>query len=171
MPVIRYEAECEECKGTGLLVTRSEYGGAAIECDKCEGLGGIECGLIYNEFRGRKNRQNITRVFKKQFGKTIGRGGDPPLESYGGITHEEWLAGEHFPAGSEPREDMCPAEFYDESHPLCPAWNQCRAEGGSFRDCSYYEDKDLCWTEWDQQFGEKADRVLSAGTKRKTIDK
>lgn len=139
--------ECPECKGTGLYRGMCEKNGAAVVCRSCKGKGYIF--YSYNEFTGRKKRDDVKRVFKKNCGHvcsannvTTKEGKTYYFEDYG-CTYEEWLNG----ATPKPMEELCcPYNYYNqgtENEPLidCAVY----AKKCNISDCEMYEHKNICW--------------------------
>ena len=60
------QIECPECKGTGLYVGACEQDGCAVVCIKCGGKGYTT--FQYNDFRGKKVKEGVKRIFGKTFG-------------------------------------------------------------------------------------------------------
>ena len=141
--------ECSRCNGTGLYIGMAEHNGAAVVCNSCKGLG--ETTFSYNEFTGRKKRENVKRVYKGAYGYgisaedvTTNEGKFLPYSQYG-CTYEEWLN------GAEPKHIeflYCPYMADNKgigNEPL----ERCRYEGrsicGLISDCKFYDDKATCW--------------------------
>ena len=149
--MITIKIECPSCKGTGLYKGAAEKGGAAVVCRTCGGTG--ETTYSYNEFTGRRMRQDVTRVYQSVSNyiitdKNVFRidGKEIRFSKYG-CTYEEWLQGvvpEHI------KDLYCPCMAYREKCNL----DRCRDkhEWGDFiPDCRLYEDKLTCWELFDRK--------------------
>ena len=142
--------ECKKCKGTGLCQGINEEYGAATICSKCGGTCKID--FSYNEFEGRKEIKNITRVFKAipgyiHSGKDVTdlEGNILHFSKYG-CSYEEWESG----INPKPMEELyCPNEYDNKwkyhKRSLC---KQCGERLNSCNDCKFYSNKDKCWKEW-----------------------
>ena len=140
--------ECKSCKGTGLYKGACEKGASAVICHVCKGTG--ENIFMYNEFTGRKTRDDVKRVFSGSFGY-LHSDEDVVIEdekvirfSEGGCTYEDWLRGEK----PKPVKDLyCPHLYKNEGMGNEPL-DRCR-EGlepiGSITNCKFYSDKRVCW--------------------------
>jgi len=144
--------ECEVCEATGLEESRNTIDGAAFICTSCGGTG--KRIFTYKEFKGRKERKGVTRVFKKILKDccTIIHSGKDAKDSEGktlhftryGCSYDEWKSG----AEPLPMEELyCPAEYMgcvDVDNAPC---SHCKS-GASVGGCNYYWDKAKCWEEW-----------------------
>ncbi|MHA2062892.1 MAG: hypothetical protein ACXABY_00745 [Candidatus Thorarchaeota archaeon] len=77
--------ECGPCNATGLYCGFAEPEGTAVICRLCNGGGGVRMqyiaeGVRYKEFRGRRGRRNVKRVFTDD-GLWMIRKGDTPTVS------------------------------------------------------------------------------------------
>lgn len=152
--VIEYDAYCGSCGGTGLYVGFGEHDKAAILCRNCNGTGCFHARHVYTPFVKRKNKRGVRRVFRYNPGIGIGeKQGLCTLESFGGISFEDWAKGKGFPAGSEMRLYVCPAWWYQGvDYKKKPEWKACIG-CGSFSECTSFKNKDKCWERWDVEFG------------------
>lgn len=145
------QIECPECKGTGLYVGACEQDGCAVVCIKCGGKGYTT--FQYNDFRGKKVKEGVKRVFGKTCGIVHGpedykcKDGTILHFSQYGCSYEEWLN------GKEPRpmeELMCPYMYYNRgigNEPL----DKCKENsefGKRINQFKCYKDKDECWKEF-----------------------
>ena len=139
------ECECEACDGTGLYVGFGEGKGVAVECKSCDGTG--KSFVKYKPFEGRKKREGITRVIQCNPGWKV----SADMRETGGLPYEEWAEGKPFPLGSEMREFVCPAWWYQSAdYKKKPEWEQCdRMLGRVFSDCELFGKKDGCWARFD----------------------
>ncbi len=143
--------ECPSCKGTGLYKGVWERDGAAVICWDCKGTGKTE--FTYNEFEGRKEREDVTRVFEGNFGYTHSDKDTTTKEgvtfhfSKYGCSYEEWKKG----IKPTPMEELyCPYVYCNEGRGNEPC-NRCKQglKGfGSISNCKFYSDKAKCWEEW-----------------------
>jgi hypothetical protein len=148
---ITVEEECPYCRGTGLYVGMGERAGAAIVCSECKGTGRKVTDFVWKSFTGRKKRDDICRVCRYNPGIAVD---DDPV--FGGMPYVDWDAGKPFPKGSEMREYVCPAEWYQGvDDRLKPHWDECIG-CGRFSDCLHFGDKAYCWRKWDRDFGPEA---------------
>jgi hypothetical protein len=63
--------ECATCNGTGLYVGVCEQDGAAVICRACHGTGCNVVTLQFKKFKGRRQRDNVVRVFDTSCGYKI----------------------------------------------------------------------------------------------------
>lgn len=63
MKTIEMIIECPSCKGTGVYLGLAESKGVAVVCNKCKGTGAYNYVYSYNEFTGRKIKDNVKRVY------------------------------------------------------------------------------------------------------------
>jgi len=144
--------ECPACKGTGLYVGIAESDGVAVVCNQCKGKGSYRFHYEYNEFTGRKEMDNILRVYECNPGIGIGVDGDRGIDltDFGGMSYEDWLKNGVFPAGSEMRRFVCPAWWYQiTDYSKKPHWIECGF--GRFSNCSYFGKKKECWKRFDEE--------------------
>lgn len=144
--------ECPDCKGTGLFKGNLERGGSAVVCYKCGGTGATE--FQYNDFEGRKRRNDVTRVFPRSLGY-IHYDDDIVSEETGktihysqyGCTYEEWLKGEI----PKPMEELyCPYQFVNKgvrSEP-CSRCTKGTRRVDIINHCTFFYDKSSCWQEY-----------------------
>ena len=81
------EAECIECKGTGLYSGYMEPKGTAVICIRCDGSGCKE--IAFTPFIEKKNRSDI-QIVKRSSGSFIGVPFEPDSNS---ITYDEFQQG------------------------------------------------------------------------------
>ena len=150
---IEWVQQCTACKGTGLYVGIGERDGAAVVCHQCKGTGRREMSVEYEEFTGRKPRQDVKRVFRSGCGIVL-----HPIETPGGVSYQEW---EDNPdsvhdLGNELRDHTCPKWYY-QGGPHSGRevdWEKCRegcGVGGRFSECLYFSDKANCWKKFDEE--------------------
>ena len=151
--IIEFDEQCQSCNGTGLYSGMCEGKGAAVVCSTCNGTGCEHFKHTYEEFKGRKPRSGIKRVYEVNPGIGIGEGNGHTLEQFGGMSYTDWSVGKPFPAGSENREFTCPAWWYQIADYKCkPNWSECWGNTGSrFSKCPYFNKKSRCWERWDRE--------------------
>ena len=156
--ILKYDCECDACKGTGVYVGMGEMSGAAVVCSSCKGSGERHITIKYRDFTGRKDNPAVRRVYRTNPGIGIGEGNGVHLEDFGGISYDDWKADKPFPPMSEDRRFTCPAWFYQSAdYKLRPDWRDddanCSANlGGRFSDCKHFGEKHKCWARWDREF-------------------
>jgi hypothetical protein len=160
--VIKYDCQCESCDGTGLYRGFAEKNGFAVVCHTCKGSGKTHVKIEYDDFEGRQERSGVTRVLQTNPGISVGMGqsssssykGNPKflgLESFGGLSYEDWKAGKKFGKGTEMRQFSCPAWWYQSvDYDKKPNWKECIG-CGSFSSCENFKNKDKCWNKFDKQ--------------------
>jgi len=152
---LEVDVECTSCGGTGLYVGLGERDGAAVVCSRCHGTGCARLVVTYTDFKSRKKRDDVRRVYRANPGIVIGEGNDLTLDMFGGMDYEQWEAGEKFPEGSEDRLHTCPAWWYQSAdYEKQPEWHECRA-CGLFSSCTHFDNKAECWERWDHEYGEE----------------
>jgi hypothetical protein len=153
--IYEVEAACGSCDATGIYVGFAEKDGAGVQCRTCGGKGKRTLRLEWNDFKGRKERDGIRRVYQFNPGMVIGEGRAKDnavftLVGFGGMTYAEWLAGKPFPRGSEMRRYSCPAWWYQSvDYEKKPQWEECGF--GTFSSCPSFGKKDACWRRWDKE--------------------
>ena len=144
-PKIKFqaEAECRACEGHGIQVLTSEKPGTAIQCSRCSGTGREVIVLEYRRFRGRKERDDVDRVYAFTRHMVV-------PDTTGGASYREWLAQPDIleQNGLETRAIHCPAEFLHGSALKILNWPECTP--GIFRFCTRYPGKEACWEKWDR---------------------
>lgn len=112
MSDIIFEADvyCGSCKGTGLYKGFAEKGGAAVVCYSCKGSGKIHIRQQYESFKGRKNRDDVTRVYQTAGGYGITDQDINGIQfSQSGTSYERWKLGDD----PKPIKDLhCPLQHY-----------------------------------------------------------
>lgn len=149
---IEHIEKCQSCRGTGLYIGMAERSGAAVVCYNCKGTGAFKFKHKYEEFDGRKRRDNVERVFEANPGFVIGtRNGELSLSDFGGQPYDNWLRGDPFSAGMEMRKYVCPAWWYQTAdYDKKPDWDSCLG-CGAFRDCLHFPTKEKCWERFDKE--------------------
>jgi hypothetical protein len=148
------EAQCRSCKGTGLYVGLAERDGAAVVCLMCGGTGSRTIVVEWHDFEGRKERDDVERVFEVATGIRIGKGKDGKfsLADFGGMPYEDWAADKPFPEGSEMRQFTCPMGWCQALPGASNTAEWCdRQAGGSmlFSECHRFDRKAGCWENYD----------------------
>lgn len=149
-----YAEECDACSGTGLYVGMAERDGFAVVCSKCRGTGRVKCSALL--FTGRKDRLDVRveRVLEVNPGICVGRVPGGGMDSFGGIGIEAWKAGRGFPRGSEMREHVCPAWWFQcANYRLKPEYPGC-IHAGIFSKCIHFRTRAACWMQWDAEHPE-----------------
>ena len=151
MKVIEFDEQCKSCKGTGLYVGLGERDGAAVVCHTCQGTGCHHFKYEYEDFKERKPRNGVIRVYDVNPGICIGTGNGHRLEDFGGIPLTEWRGGKAFQPGTENRGFTCPAWWYQSAdYKKKPNWKECGF--GSFSACEHFKTKEKCWKRWDEEY-------------------
>ena len=142
---LEFDEKCKHCNGTGLYTGMGEKRMVAVVCHTCEGTGCHHVKFVYEDFEGRQQAENITRVHECNPGIFIN---DDP--KFGGISYQEWLENPVFPEGTENRLYTCPAWWFQNASKDKPEWNECGL-GRLFADCEHFPVKDACWRRWDKE--------------------
>jgi len=146
----RQEAKCSVCKGTGIYVGMGERDGAGIVCHQCKGTGKKEIVVGWEDFEGKQKREDIKRVYECNPGICV-----DASSKFGGMPYDNWFLGKPFGEGSENRNYICPAWWYQlANYKLKPHWDECIC-GGTFLSCQNFSQKEKCWERWDKEFGKK----------------
>ena len=99
MKKIEMLIECPSCEGTGVYVGMAERAGAAVVCTKCKGTGEYLFTYTYNDFTGRKTREDVQRVYLSGYGYVIApevvnyKGAGEIDMSLEGVSYDEFLKG------------------------------------------------------------------------------
>jgi hypothetical protein len=131
----------------------AEDAGCAVICTNCQGTGAVN--FAYEEFKKRKNKNNIKRIFYRSFGyghsakDVTTQEGVKIKFTEGGCTYKEWKNGK-LPL---PVKDLyCPYVWDnlgmgDEPLPEC----RTKTNGhGSINQCTNYSNKKKCWEKYDK---------------------
>jgi len=146
--IIEFDQKCQSCEGTGLYSGMGERNNAAVVCSSCQGTGISHFKHTYEEPEPRSRKKGIITVHKTNPG--IGVNAD--RKQFGGMSYEDWLAGEPFPPKSENRNYTCPAWWYQSAdYKKKPNWKECGC--GSFSNCLSFKIKNKCWERWDKENG------------------
>lgn len=154
---IEFDTQCKSCNGTGLYVGMAERDGFAIVCSTCKGTGKFRLVIEYKDFEKRKKQKDVKRVLQVNCGIIVGtRKDDNSLDSFGGMSYKDWLAGKEFRRGMEMRAFTCPAWYYQSAdYDKKPDWEECTGWGGSFSSCSEFSTKSKCWERFDKEQEQK----------------
>lgn len=143
--------ECKDCEGTGLYKGFAEKGSCARICYTCKGTGSVK--FIYNEFNGRKIRNDIKRVFGNTHGFVhtdkdyVNENGDIIYFSKGGCAYEEWLKG----VKPKPVKELyCPYVWCNDGSGNVPL-SECKTYIKNYEripNCLMYKDKSSCWKKY-----------------------
>jgi len=145
---IEFDRVCVSCNSTGLYIGMAERNGAAIVCSTCKGTGKCHVKIEWNDFTGRQHREGVSRVYATNPGICLGSDHGHTLESFGGLSYEEWEGKKEFLQGSENRKSTCPAWWYQcANYKKKPKWEDCIG-AGSFSGCTHFPDKLKCWQRW-----------------------
>lgn len=146
--------ECPSCNGTGLYKGMAERDKCAVVCHNCKGSGKTE--YSYNDFTGRKVREDIDRVFEDSCGyvhssKNVTCEDDKIIKfEEGGCTYKEWLNG----AEPKPVKDLYCPYIWDNRGMGNEPCSRCK-EGikgfGRISNCTFYSDKAKCWEEYEKK--------------------
>ena len=140
------KAVCHFCQGTGLrwdsLVAPMD--GVAVVCRKCGGTGCIS--WLHEPFVERKHKAGIVRVIERGFGAA--EEGEE-IESFGGMSYEDWEAGKPFERGMEMRKWVCPLEWSRQGKRA--ALSFCTVPDGFVSNCPKYKNKQKCWELYDKE--------------------
>ena len=103
----------------------------------------------YEDFTERVPRDDVHTVLECNPG--ICAGGDM---DFGGLPYERWAAGDPYVPGTEMRQFVCPAWWYQiADHERMPDWGECSGVN-RFSNCKHFPNKAACWARWDREFGE-----------------
>ena len=138
------EAQCKDCKGTGIYVGMAERERYGVLCMKCKGTGKTMLVFEWDDFEGRVPRYDVDTVAEANPGITLGIG------VAGGMPYPEWAKGEPFPPKSELRDHTCPQWWFQSADSRRkPYWPECG--WGLFTRCKHFPNKYLCWERWDEE--------------------
>lgn len=100
MPKLELEIQCKSCQGTGLYQGVGEGKGTAVVCYDCKGTGKAHYSFQYEEFTGRKLRDDVERVYRRGSPYKLGLGkinfddiGEIDMD-HEGISYREFLNGD-----------------------------------------------------------------------------
>ncbi len=140
------QAQCHDCRGTGLYTGIGERDGLAVVCGKCEGTGQKD--ISYTPFTGRKTRENVRKVIQVNPGIVIS-----PELTQGGAGYQEWLDNPESARspGREVREFYCPTWWYQRADSkLLPEWDEC-IKFGDITKCPSFQQMEKCWERFDRE--------------------
>ena len=148
---------CTVCNGTGVYVGMAERDGAGIVCARCKGTGCYHHKFEYEEFKERKTREGIRRIYQTNPGIMIGENilNGITLEDFGGIPYDDWLAGCSFPVDLGCRKFICPrwaAQAAGISMSINWKKYNCSIDGdyySSCKNCKNFGIKEKCWNIYD----------------------
>lgn len=150
--IIEYDRMCASCSGTGIYVGYAERDGAGIICRACHGTGCCHIRIEYDDFVKRMRRTDVMRVQSVNPGVIVGG----EIAEFGGLPYDDWISGAEFIPGTEDRQHICPAWWYQcVDYELKPHWGECIGSG-AFTDCGWFVCKNICWERWDQEFSQAA---------------
>ncbi len=160
MKKIEMVIQCPSCKGTGVYVGLAERDGAAVVCNTCKGTGKYNYQFEYEEFTGLKQRDNISRVFKKGYGLVIAprkidfKGIGEIDMNKEGVSYNDFLNG-HIPEHS--KQLACPM-IADQGacHEIIGFVKECECLAGEMlfgrllSECNNQPNKLGCWKRFEQ---------------------
>ena len=150
---LEIDAECTDCKATGVFVGMAERDGSAVVCSTCKGTGKHHRVIEYDDFEGRKIRSGVKHVVQVNPGICIGQSENDKYRysDFGGIPYHAFLEGKAFPPKSEMRGFTCPAWWYQSAdYKRKPGWDECLSVG-SFSSCKNFGTKSKCWERFDKE--------------------
>jgi len=144
--IVEWIEKCKECKGSGIYIgiaeKHSDYG---TVCNACKGSGKRHRKFEYEEFV-EKEASTVNKVLEVNPGIFLGK----TCYDAGGISYMDWRNGQSFPVGSEMRNHVCPAWWFQcADYNKKPRWEKCTY--GAFSKCKHFLNKDQCWKEWDEE--------------------
>ena len=149
--IFEYDEKCKSCDGTGIYVGFAEHDGIGVICHNCNGTGKKHNVIKWEDFGEREERENIKRVIMVNPGIACGIGNGHSLADFGGMDYKKWFLGGKFPIGSEMRNFVCPAWWYQcADYEKKPDWAEC-IKCGPFSNCPHFKNKDKCWQKWDKE--------------------
>lgn len=151
---IEFDQECKDCKGTGLYIGFAEKDGFAVVCHTCKGTGCKHVVFEYDDFEGKKKRNNVVQIVETNPGIGLGVNDELTYESFGGMSYKDWFEGKPFPKNSEMRKFTCPAWWYQSvDYDKKPKWcyDIHRFVCGTFSGCSGFNCKEKCWERFDKE--------------------
>ena len=153
--VFKYDAKCEDCKGTGLYRGMAERDGVAVVCCDCKGTGRVKKKIKYDDPEPLVKVPDIHTVIECNPGIVVGDNMD-----FGGMLYEDWFDRLPFPIKSEMRFYSCPNWWYQIADgSKMPNWDCCTGSGKQFSQCKMFKSKSLCWKRWDKEHSEKVEPV------------
>jgi len=159
MKTIEMTIECPSCEGTGIYSGMGESKDVAVVCYKCEGTGAYKYKYNYNEFNGRKDKENIRRVYLSGYGYKIGLGkilfdgiGEIDMDKEG-VSYQEFLDGkspEHI------KTLACPmVADQGACHKIKGFTEKCNELNGGWLNyiprCRNQDRKNECWERFDEK--------------------
>jgi hypothetical protein len=125
--------------------------GAGVVCSTCKGTGCHDLIIEYDDFEKRKAAVGVVWVYECNPGIGVGQGGGHAFKDFGGISYSEWIGGSKFLPGTEMRNYVCPAWWFQSSGSRKkPEWRECKL-GNRFADCILFPLKNRCWERWDME--------------------
>ena len=133
----------------------AERDGFAVVCHTCKGTGCHHFIYKYENFTGRIENPTIIRVVETNPGIIVGLGKkkEIPIDTFGGLSYEDWKNGKPFPEKSEMRLFTCPRWWYQRvNYEKEIDWKECyNSLGRSFSECQHFVSKWLCWERFDKE--------------------
>ena len=149
--IFAVKQKCKSCDGTGIYKGMGERDGFGVVCHTCKGTGSHVFRHEYEGFDKRQIRTDVIRVVKTNPGITLGVNNDLHYNSFGGISYEDWINGGDFKPGTEMRNYVCPAWWYQSAdYYKKPNWDKC-IRYGAFSGCRHFDNKHLCWDRFDEE--------------------
>jgi len=152
---IKLDIVCQSCDGTGLYSGMCERDGCAVVCHNCSGTGKYKYNFSYEEFKEKKIKKDIKRVFQRTCGFVHGPKDVKTEEgkliefSKAGCSYSEWLKG----IKPKPMKELYCPYLWTGQDLQCKDVNnlyktRCRVKlglGGLITGCEYFKDKEKCW--------------------------
>ena len=150
---LEFDQMCKACGGTGVFQGMAEHSGVAVVCYVCKGTGVVHRIIEYESpLTRRVVKPNVKRVYQWNAGICIEEDESQglTLESFGGISYQDWLDGKPFPPKSENRNHVCPRWWYQGVEPYY-SMDWCVTKySDNFSSCRLFCDKHLCWERFDK---------------------
>jgi hypothetical protein len=116
-----------------------------VICHYCKGTGKETLTVKYNDFEGRKIRNDVKIVISHNAG--IVHGDDTASH---GMNYYKWFNGTELHLMTEDRKYTCPCWWYQGfDYGKKPDWDWC--EWGPFSRCSHFSTKEKCWERFDKE--------------------
>jgi hypothetical protein len=157
MKTIKIKIECPSCNGTGLYQGMAESKDVAVVCRKCNGTGAYNYEYHYNDFKGRKKRKDIKRVYLSGSRYKLGLGvidfdgiGKVDMDKEG-VSYKEFLDGEipkpikQLECPMTHDQSTCTSEFKDVCNDLHGGWLSY------IPSCKNFKNRQECWKRFEKE--------------------